>query len=218
MELDRLEDALIAGLDGRLPGPQAQTLMAPRPRVGWQPGQIPDDARPGAGLLLVYPHDGRGHLVLTLRESHLPQHAGQVSLPGGAVDPGESSVEAALREAHEEIAVEPGDVRVLGELSPLHIPVSGYVLRPFVGMVDRRPALRPEAGEVARILEVPLDHLFDPARLEVQERRFERGTFEVPVFHVSGEQVWGATAMILAEFLSLIGQPPCPWGAEGEGG
>jgi 8-oxo-dGTP pyrophosphatase MutT (NUDIX family) len=215
--IDRLEGVLIDALERRLPGPQAQALMAPRPRVGWQPGRLPDDARPGAGLLLIYPHDGCDHIVLTLRESNLPQHPGQVSLPGGAVDPGETAAAAALREAHEEIAVDPSGVRVLGELSPLHIPVSGYVLRPFVGSIDRRPALRPEAGEVARILEVPIDHLLDPARLEVQERRFERGTYEVPVFHVSGEQVWGATAMILAEFLSLIGHPPAAWGVDDEG-
>lgn len=203
-----LEATLRGGFSRGLPGHDAQLLMAPRPRIGWHPGEIPDDARPGAGLLLLFPHGGQPHLVLTLRHGDLPQHAGQVSLPGGAQDPGESLVEAALRETHEEIGVEPSDVRIVGSLSPLHIPVSGFALHPFVAVTDHRPQLTPEAGEVEQILEVPLSWLRDRARIRTEEREFRGTPYTVPYFELFDLKVWGATAMILAEFLVLIGGEP----------
>ncbi len=148
--------------------------------------------------------------MLTLRAESLPKHANQVSLPGGAVEPEESPADAALREAWEEISVDPAEVRIAGELSPLHIPVSGFVLHPFVGTTERRPEFEPDPREVARILEIPLDRLTDPATLREEGREFRGRTYRVPYFDVGGVKVWGATAMILSEFLTLIGEPPPP--------
>jgi len=210
MELERL-------LAGPLPGGRAQNLLAPRPREGWQPDRIPDDCRSGAGLLLLYPDDDQAHVVLTVRDGNLPLHAGQVSLPGGAVEPGETMEQAALREAEEEIGVERRHIRVVGRLSPLHIPVSHYVLHPVVGLTDRRLALRPQAGEVARILDVSLDTLLDPSSARVEQREYKGRTYDVPYLDIEGEKLWGATAMILAELLVLIGHPPRIWGDAGEG-
>ena len=190
-----------------LPGTDGHLLMSPRPRHGWDPGEIPADSRPGAGLLLLYPHRGEPHLVLTLRQGELRAHGGQVSLPGGAVEAGESFAEAALREASEEVGVDPGSVRVLGMLSPLHIPVSGFALHPVLAISHRRPDLRPDPLEVARILEVAVGHLHDPARRGTLIREHEGRQYEVPYFSVDGEQVWGATAMVLAEFLCLLDAP-----------
>ena len=182
--------------------------MAPRPRVGWDPHRFPEGLREGAALLLVYPIDGDAHVLLTVRSAGLRQHTGQVSLPGGSVDPDESYERAALREASEEVGVAPGSVRILGRLSPLHIPVSGYRLHPVVGLVDDRPIFMPAEWEVARLLEVPVDLLSDPAivRQETQTRELagERYDVEIPYFFVEGHKVWGATAMALAEFLALI--------------
>lgn len=143
--------------------------------------------------------------MLTVRAQKLVHHAGQVSLPGGAVEQGESIVDAALREAHEEVGVEPSALRVLGRLTELHIPASGFVLHPVVAVTDARPDLRPQAGEVERILEVPLAGLLDPASCGMETRSVARGTVDVPYFRVEGERVWGATAMVLAELLSLVG-------------
>jgi 8-oxo-dGTP pyrophosphatase MutT (NUDIX family) len=212
LTLRELERRLTDRLERRLPGVDAQKHMAPRPRVGWQPDVIPDDCRRGAGLLLLYPStDGSARLVLTLRDGALPHHAGQVSLPGGAIERGETEARAALREAEEEIHVDASALRVLGRLSPLHIPVSEFVLHPVVAVADHRPDLRPHLGEVARILEVPLDHLLDRGRLAVDRRDYKGRTYEVPYFAVEGEKVWGATAMVLAEFLSVLDHPPDPW-------
>lgn len=183
--------------------------MAPQPRVDWDPVNFPDGVRDGAVLLLLYPHDGGAHLALTVRGAELRHHTGQVSLPGGRVDPGESIEDAALRETSEEIGVERNSVQVLGRLTPLEIPVSGFILHPIVGFVQRRPEFRRAESEVARILEVPLATLADPHVLKRETRpRVRKGVsteVETPYFDLEGEKVWGATAMVLAEFFAVLG-------------
>ena len=145
--------------------------------------------------------------MLTVR-GDTPRHAGQVSLPGGVVEPGETFEQAALREAHEEVALPLDGVRVLGLLTPLDIPVSGFRLHPIVAVSGARAALTPSDGEVARILEVDLDELLAPERLVSIERQRDGRTMIVPAFHAGGEEIWGATAMVLAEFLTLLGWSP----------
>jgi 8-oxo-dGTP pyrophosphatase MutT (NUDIX family) len=191
-----------------LPGLDAQLVMAPAPRLGWDPLKFPDGARDGAGLLLVYPHDDTLHMALTVRGAELRNHTGQVSLPGGRVDAGESFEAAALREAQEEIGVEPSTVEVLGRLTPLHIPVSGFLLHPIVGFTSMRPAFQRAEWEVARIIEAPVTLLSDPGVVKREIRtRVVKGQsidVDVPYFDIDGEKVWGATAMVLAEFCAIL--------------
>jgi 8-oxo-dGTP pyrophosphatase MutT (NUDIX family) len=144
--------------------------------------------------------------VLTLRADTLGRHGGQVSLPGGAIEPGESYEQAALREAHEEIGLDPSVVQTLGALTPLDIPVSGFRLHPIVAATADRPALRASEGEVARILEIPLEELVDPARLVWRTSKRDDREVAVPAFVVDDADIWGATAMVLAEFLALVGE------------
>ena len=177
--------------------------MAPAPRPSLPQGL---ELRDAAGLVLVFPDaDDRPHLVLTVRADTLGRHGGQVSLPGGAIDPGESYVHAALREAHEEIALDRRLVRVAGALTPIEIPVSGFRLHPIVGLADSRPMLTPADGEVARILPVALDELMAPGCVANTTRERTGSRIVVPAFCVHGEEIWGATAMVLAEFLALLG-------------
>lgn len=183
--------------------------MAPKPRLGWDPLKFPDGARDGAGLLLVYPHDETLHFTLTVRGAGLRNHTGQVSLPGGRVDAGESFEDAAVREAEEEIGVDPRAIELLGRLTPLHIPVSGYLLHPVVGFTTMRPAFQRAEWEVARIIEAPISVLSDPRSVKREMRtRTVNGQIievDVPFYDIEGEKVWGATAMVLAEFGVIIG-------------
>ena len=184
---------------------EARLRLAPTPRREPDPDATAGGARAAAGLVLLYPRGGRPHVLLTVRGGHLARHAGQVALPGGVVEAGETVREAALREAAEEVGLAPAAVRVLGELSTLPIAVSGFLLHPVVASTDREPPVRPSDGEVSRVLHVPLADLGDP-------RNLRRGTYwrperpvRVPYFAVEQERVWGATAMVLAELLAVVG-------------
>jgi 8-oxo-dGTP pyrophosphatase MutT (NUDIX family) len=196
------------GFAGALPGVPAHAWLAPVPRREWPAGFNAARIRHAAGLLLVFPHNQDAHVVLTVRADTLGRHGGQVSLPGGVIDPGETFERAALREAHEEIALAPDGVRVLGALTPLDIPVSGFRLHPIVATMATRPLLTPSDGEVARILTVPVADLLGNLHLRVTERVREDVAVVVPGFHVCGVEIWGATAMVLAEFLALLGWTP----------
>jgi 8-oxo-dGTP pyrophosphatase MutT (NUDIX family) len=130
-----------------------------------------------------------------------------VSLPGGKVDDGETIETAAVREAEEEIGVDPATVEVLGRLTPLHIPVSGFLLHPVVGCTSVRPAFQRAEWEVARIIEAPVQLLSDPRVVKREMRtRIVNGQsidIDVPYYDIDGEKVWGATAMVLSEFSAL---------------
>jgi 8-oxo-dGTP pyrophosphatase MutT (NUDIX family) len=223
----RLEEGLLRDLPGR----EAQDRLAPIPRREWPPGFNPARVRHAAGLLLVFPgktlnaetaesanrgnrpralpslrstSPHRAHIVLTVRAEGV-RHGGQVSLPGGVVEPGETLEQAALREAHEEVALPLAAVRVLGALTPLDIAVSGFRLHPIVAATDAAPRLTPLDAEVANILEVPVAELLDPANFVRTTRQRESVAYAVPAFRVCGHEIWGATAMVLAEFLALLG-------------
>jgi 8-oxo-dGTP pyrophosphatase MutT (NUDIX family) len=201
--LERLREALTQ----ELPGAAAHRLMAPRPRREWPPDFNPARIRHAAGLLLVFPIDDQAHVVLTVR-SDTVRHGGQVSLPGGVAETGETYEQAALREAREEVALATDAVRVLGQLTPLDIPVSGFRLHPIVGATAQRPALTPSDGEVARILEVSVASLCDPAQRSSITIIRDGGDIAAPAFQIDGARIWGATAMVLAEFLVLLGWRP----------
>lgn len=205
-----LAEALGRRLAEPLPGLDAQLRMAPQPRSGWDPSRIPDGLRDAAALVLIYPGEGRAYLPLTVRSGGLRNHTGQVSLPGGGVDAGETIERAALREAAEEIGIDPASVRLLGRLTRLHIPISGYLLHPIVGVVETRPRFVPDEREVARLMEIALDRLLEPDAVRREWRSLVRDgkavEVDVPYFDLDGEKVWGATAMILAEFVAVVGE------------
>lgn len=199
-----LPERLSARLKTPLPGPMEGSRYAAVGRPGPSVAQIPAGAKSAAVLAILYPIQGRWHLPLTLRPQHLPDHAGQISLPGGAVEPGETPAEAAVREFHEELGAADVTPRVLGGLSPIYVHVSNFRVDPFVAACDRQPRFAPNPHEVDEILEIPLDHLLDPANLSSHERSHLGCTYQAPHFAWQTWRIWGATCLILGELVTVI--------------
>ncbi len=188
-----------AGLVVFYPAPEATPGAGPG--LGLEGGRAvaPAGSRSGVANDL-----GSWCLPLTVRGETLPRHGGQVSLPGGVIDPRESIEEAALREAEEEIGLETDGLQVVGQLSPLHVAVSGFALYPVVAVLRAAPTLVAAEHEVARILEPPVADLLDPARQKEMRRVLRGSEYDVPYFDLAGEKVWGATGMILSELRAVL--------------
>jgi 8-oxo-dGTP pyrophosphatase MutT (NUDIX family) len=168
----------------------------------------PGTRRAAVLMPLIASCDGAA-VLLTKRTDTLERHGGQISFPGGGIEPGETPLDAALRETFEEIGIPPADVDVLGRLDEEVITVSGFAVTPFAGVIAHPSRLRLSAREVRAVLQVPIEVLLDPrtARTEVWERD---GRSRVVRFYAVGrEAVWGATARIIAGFLQAVfGLPP----------
>lgn len=165
-------------------------------------GAIP---RQAAVLLLLYPHTGQLWLPLTVRSNRLAQHRGEVSLPGGAADPGDADLVAtALRETEEELGIDPQRITVLGSLTPFYIPASNYELLPVVGYVPHLPPLRPNPAEIAEVLQIPLALLGDRSIVEEEIWILRDRQMRVEFFRLHGHKVWGATALLLSEMVARI--------------
>ena len=199
--LGRIEKSLGTAL----PGVAAQLAMAPEPRPGHKAYfEVEATSRKAGVLILLYVRDGRLSLLLTRRTERVLHHRGQISLPGGEQHPGESVEATALRETAEELGPDLGAVRVLGRLTPLYIPPSNYCIYPTVAFVPGTLAFRLQPEEVDELIEVPVDRLADPAAVRREVWHYGGRDIEVPFYEFEGHKIWGATAMVLAEFLALL--------------
>jgi 8-oxo-dGTP pyrophosphatase MutT (NUDIX family) len=162
------------------------------------------DCREAGVLVLLHAAEGPPAVVLTVRRDELPDHGGQLSFPGGRQEGTESLSDTALREAHEEIGLPPDAVQLLGPLTPLYIPPSNYCVHPFVGRLRQNIPLRPTDREVAHILHPSVNTLLTPATRTVETWTLHGQSVDVPCYQVEGHTVWGATAMMLAEFLAVV--------------
>lgn len=179
--------------------------MAGTPDRTLEPPPGAPSPRRGAVLLLLYPVNDAWYLPLTVRTAALRQHSGEVSLPGGRYDETDGTLEqTALREAWEEIGVETTQVEVVATLTQVWIPVSNFTVLPVVGITDLRPQWTVSAGEVGVIIEAPLTTLLDPTVVHMRQRLLRGQEYEVPFFAVEGHEVWGATALVLAQFVNRL--------------
>ena len=209
MNLDQLRILLQQTLAKDLPGREAQLKMSPLP-VDWRRFSLdaPATAKKSAVLLLFYPEASGVYFPLIKRPSYPGAHSGQVSFPGGKVEPSDPDlVYTALREAEEEIGIDAGKVEVLGRLTDLYIPTSNFLVSPVLGFLEETPRFVPEAREVERIIPTAMSMIGHP---QIRQRTTlpigEGRHLETPYFALDGEVVWGATAMILSELLQLLEQ------------
>ena len=202
--IDNLPRRLAERLRCPLPGRPAQAWFSPELSYGRQFGPPSHDARPAAVIILLYPHQNEWHIPLTLRPADMTDHAGQVSLPGGSMEAEETSREAALRELHEELGVPPDGIEVLNPLSPIYVFVSNHWVTPWVAATSKRPSIRPNRAEVAEVLEVPLSTLLDSANLARHQIHRHGLTFSAPHISWRTHRIWGATGMMLGEFIAVV--------------
>lgn len=189
-----------------LPGRDVQLKMAPEPVGNDGPTRQMDPskhARQSSVLVLIYPNeDMELEILLTLRSSDI-DHGGQISFPGGRSEEGETAVETALREAREEVGINTEQVEIVGQLTKLYVQHSNNDVTPVVGYLEKQPALSLDTREVEEAFSVELDSLLGKKNLTVEDWNLRNLTFKVPYWDVHRVPLWGATAMMLNEFLEL---------------
>ena len=189
-----------------LPGLEAQMMMAPITRKEeLQRMESKSTPQQSAVLVLFYPVNGLTKLIFIKRPVDESVHSGQIAFPGGRVEPEDRDLtQTALREASEEVNVNPSQVEIIGSLSKLHIPPSNFDVYPVVGFINSRPEFKGN-DEVDKILEVSVGELLDPKTKTFKTIRHRLGKLvDVPCYFIEGEIIWGATAMMLGELLVLI--------------
>src|SRR5664280_1036353 len=164
--------------------------------------------RAAAVLVLLFPDDeGQARVLLTARTPHISTHAGEVSFPGGSADEGDADpISTAIRAAAAEVGLDPEEcgLRVTGGLEVFALTVSGFRITPVVALADRRPESHAAPGEVARIIEAPVEAFLPDAPVELEERTIRERLIRFGVYPVEGERVWGATARMLGQLGALL--------------
>ena len=188
----------------RLPGLNSQLFMAPKGRLNDLNIFDYDNHIESAVLILIYKEDYSFKLILTKRSDKLKKHSGQISFPGGKRDLVDKSlIHTALRETREEIGVDFDKIEVIGQLSSLLIPVSSYKVYPFVAFSEKKPCTKTNTQEVDEIIEICINDLLNTENLKEREFINEKLNYKItaPFFKIGNHEIWGATAMILSEFL-----------------
>ncbi len=190
------------------PGLQAQLKMVPEPRPGQKVYTEVEETCLKAGVMvLLYRRQDAWHIVLIRRPSTVFYHKDQIGFPGGQLEHGENFEQAALRETWEELGVEPDRIRIIGSLTPLYIPPSNFCIYPVVAAADVPLNFKPHPEEVAEIIELPLSQFMDPHRVRRETWMTGGQPIEVPFYAFGHHKIWGATAMVLAEFLEIFESP-----------
>ena len=210
MNFKEFQSKLSAQLQLPLPGIDAQLKLAPYARITRKMASELDSApKLSAVLALVFPKNNEPHILLTLRNSYKGVHSLQVSFPGGKREDTDTSFEqTALRETEEEVGISPKSIQIIGKLTEVYIPPSRFLVHPFVGVTSTQPIYKPNATEVAEIIECSLSQLLDDD--VIKEKDIIVSTTQLKMktkyFDINGHVVWGATAIMLSELKEIIKQ------------
>lgn len=169
-----------------------------------RPIELGGQGKIGAVLLLVVSMQQEPKIVLTKRSSKMKNHAGQISFPGGRKEAAESLQAAALRETEEEIGVGREQIEIVGQLNSVYIPPSDFTIFPFVGCCDTMPVFQPSEHEVSEIIQAPVEQLMTTDSSRVGQVDSANGPVQAQFFDVGGHRVWGATGIVMNEFLQRI--------------
>lgn len=206
--MKQFTESLSEVLRGPLPGIEAQKRMMPRAETLFDRFsiEVKKGAKEGAVLLLLYPKDGDIFFPLTLRQTYNGAHSGQISFPGGKIEPTDDSpTDTALRETQEELGINRSSIQILGKLTDLFIMASNFNVRPVVGYVSEVPDFKIDNREVAEVIEISIGQLLDTRLVKEKEMKVNnKYPIQAPYFDFGGYHVWGATAMMLSEFKELI--------------
>ncbi len=205
--MDAFIDRLSAALANPLPGREAQFLMAHPKR--YHEVTVPDNAKLAAVLTLFVPKNGEWQVVFIERVSsnERDKHKGQISFPGGKFEEeDQNTAQTALRETEEEVGILAKDVKLIGELSELYIPVSNFRVQPHVGVLAYAPTFRLQVSEVSHAFEVPFSHFLDPSIRKVATIPLGNNLSlpDTPYFDLNGKVLWGATAMMMSELIAVL--------------
>ena len=179
----------------------------PPPRlVPELPADFPIERRESAVLVALFEEHGDTRLILTKRPETMPSHQGEIAFPGGKLEPAvDADLRAtALREAHEEIGLDPKAVEVVAELDGIGTVASRFVIAPFVGILSSRPTLHPDEREVVKVFDVALSELLAPGVHHAERWPTQTAVIEVHFFELADETIWGATARIIYGFLQYL--------------
>ncbi|WP_200977873.1 CoA pyrophosphatase [Echinicola sp. 20G] len=206
MQLEEVIDTIENKLQYPLPGRKGQIMMAPQPLNEARFAQQDlKNARKGAVLILLYPGENGCMVPFIKRPEYDGTHSGQVSFPGGKWEESDQNLqETALRETEEEIGVDRAQIQLLGKLSQLFIPPSNFLVTPYIGFMRSAPVFKPDPREVARVITCDFSVLVDHNIRKEKDFELARGAkIKAPYFDIDQETVWGATAMMLGELMTI---------------
>ena len=204
MDFQRFITQLKIAINKDLPGEESHQKM----RVIYdQSIELPfskKNSTQAAILILLYLADNEIYFFLTKRTDELKHHKGQISLPGGTQEGNEKLIDTALRETQEEIGINKTSISIIGTITPLFVPVTGFMIYPFIGYSLNKLDPKPDPVEVATIFSVNISDLLNKENRTTEQRNIRGYDVQVPYFKLNDYQVWGATSMILSEFRDLI--------------
>jgi len=189
-------------LKKELPGEKAQIKMAPGVRNHYK---TKEKNREAGVLILLYQKKEELYISFIQRTEYNGPHSGQISFPGGKTEKGDHNIiDTALRESNEEIGIDPNQVSIYGQLTPLHIPVSNFIVFPVIGIYQMEPEFVIDPTEVKKVIEVKLKDLLNTENCTSKIFKYGDLSFTAPIYNPNNVTIWGATAMILSEFLEIV--------------